>query len=435
MTLAFNNGKANARNGHAKRNCSEKSLTSAQRREYEEKVRTIPVTQQYCIVADYFRAVTRRQNEAIDANRGIPIAYFLSHYHADHYGGLSTRWSSSIGGAAGDAPLQLICSAFTRDCIVHAKGDKMKQFIRVVRPGEQFSILLPGSPSTPVRCEALPARHTPGSLMLRMELPDGRHVLFTGDFRCPLPSLPRPLTHLYVDTTFTPAVQGGGRFPTQDDVLCEMQTAMHGITADHGQCLFFVKTYTIGKEKVALAAAAALNQSHIHVADDELKAAAIRAAVAELEADAAAGRPPPAWLCGRPPATPGNCPDSAVWVAGFPSERGARGGSVLEREAEVLSAGLVGSGCPWSALISLEGSGWNFAPRCWTRQPGKRLQALAWGPLKAMGVLKFGYSEHCSSAELASFVRAATESGTGVVYTLASSPSAALAIDSAIRSC
>ncbi|KAJ3163173.1 hypothetical protein HDU86_002342 [Geranomyces michiganensis] len=139
-------------------------------------------------------------------------AYFLT----DHYGGLTRSFDYG----------PLYCSAIT--------GNLISQRLRV---SEDYIVSLPME--TPVmvmgvKVTLIDANHCPGAVLFLFELPDGKRLLHTGDFRaCPshlkhpyLRTL--PIDICYLDTTYCAPSH---RFPPQEAVINAVGTLCTRIRA------------------------------------------------------------------------------------------------------------------------------------------------------------------------------------------------------------
>ncbi|KAK7205881.1 DNA repair metallo-beta-lactamase-domain-containing protein [Myxozyma melibiosi] len=205
--------------------------------------------------------------------------YFLSHYHSDHYGGLSKTWTHG----------KIYCSQATGNLVIQNLKVDPEYVIRLPMNERidlgQFYVTL------------IDANHCPGSALFLFETPRTR-ILHTGDFRaCPV-QVTHPLLAgkrvdvLYLDTTY---LNPKYAFPDQSDVVNASAEVCRKLTDDPaeierrlgsregtsgiknllskvkggggagrssataGRLLVVVGSYTIGKERMAIAIAKALN--------------------------------------------------------------------------------------------------------------------------------------------------------------------------------
>lgn len=165
-------------------------------------------------------------------------AYFLTHFHSDHYAGLSKN-----------STFPVYCTEIT--------GNLLKNKLHVQ---EKYIHTLPMDTEcvvNGVKVVLLDANHCPGAAMILFHLPNGTVMLHTGDFRAN-PSMERSLlagqkVHvLYLDTTYCSPEY---TFPSQQEVIqFAINTAFEAVTLNP-RALIVCGTYSIGKEKVFLAIA------------------------------------------------------------------------------------------------------------------------------------------------------------------------------------
>ncbi|KAJ3182665.1 hypothetical protein HDU87_008004 [Geranomyces variabilis] len=164
-------------------------------------------------------------------------AYFLTHFHSDHYGGLSRSFDHG----------PLYCSAIT--------GNLISQRLRVA---ETYIVRLPMERPVMVmgvKVTLIDANHCPGAVLLLFELPNGKRLLHTGDFRaCPnhimhpyLRTL--PIDVCYLDTTYCAPSH---RFPPQEAVISAVGTLCTRIRAGESVQSIVSGTQTNGAKVVNL---------------------------------------------------------------------------------------------------------------------------------------------------------------------------------------
>lgn len=179
-------------------------------------------------------------------------AYFLTHFHSDHYGGLKK-----------DSVFPIYCNKVTGN-LVKTKLKVDEQYVHVL-PMNTVCIV------QGVKVTLLDANHCPGAAMLLFVLPDGQKVLHTGDFRAD-PSMERypelqglRIQTLYLDTTYCSPEY---TFPTQQEVITfAVNTAFEQVTLNP-RTLVVCGTYSVGKEKVFLAVSEVLG-SKVCVSKDK----------------------------------------------------------------------------------------------------------------------------------------------------------------------
>ncbi|KAI3661034.1 hypothetical protein MP638_004069 [Amoeboaphelidium occidentale] len=176
-------------------------------------------------------------------------AYFLTHYHADHYKGLYSKFDSG----------PIYCSKITANLVIQQlRVDK--NLVKPIPLNERT--LVEG-----VYVTFYDANHCPGAVIILFEVPgkvlgssftrEFFKVIHVGDFRASkqhlsIPALSAPGTVidlLYLDTTYS---DKNYTFPDQEEILSDLANYSQNIQkkAKDKKILFVVGTYTIGKERV-----------------------------------------------------------------------------------------------------------------------------------------------------------------------------------------
>ncbi|KAK9117749.1 hypothetical protein Sjap_016696 [Stephania japonica] len=170
-------------------------------------------------------------------------SYFLSHFHYDHYGGLSKGWSH------GPIYCSPITARLVRMCLLVNPS-----FIRPLELDIEYVI-------EGVKVVLLEANHCPGATLILFHLADGRCYLHTGDFRASKMMQSHPLLAnqhinvLYLDTTYCNPKY---KFPSKEDVLEFVVKISRNYIKNQPKTLIVVGAYSIGKECVYLAISKAL---------------------------------------------------------------------------------------------------------------------------------------------------------------------------------
>ncbi|XP_059669905.1 DNA cross-link repair protein SNM1 [Cornus florida] len=170
-------------------------------------------------------------------------AFILSHFHADHYRGLSKRWSHG----------PIYCTSLTARLVSMCLSvDPI--FLFPVEFGKEY--LIEG-----IRMTMLEANHCPGAALIHFRLPNGQCYLHTGDFRASKLMHIYPLlvnqrvNVLYLDTTYCNPKY---RFPSKEDVLSFVVGVTKNCLMKQPKTLVIVGAYSLGKECVYLAISKAL---------------------------------------------------------------------------------------------------------------------------------------------------------------------------------
>ncbi|KAJ3697208.1 hypothetical protein LUZ61_000913 [Rhynchospora tenuis] len=164
-------------------------------------------------------------------------AYFLTHFHYDHYGGLTKKWCHGpIYCSSITARLLKICLSVNQSYICALEYDKEYEI-------EGIKVTL------------IEANHCPGAALIHLQLSDGRTYLHTGDFRASKSMHSHPIllnyhvNVLYLDTTYCNPKY---RFPSKEEVIAFVVRTTRKYLQKQPKTLVVVGAYSIGKERVYL---------------------------------------------------------------------------------------------------------------------------------------------------------------------------------------
>ncbi|XP_057757121.1 DNA ligase 6 isoform X2 [Arachis stenosperma] len=179
------------------------------------------------------------------ADTAFSVSYFLSHFHSDHYTGLSSSWSRGI----------VFCSATTASLLQ-----------RILGVHERFLVPLPLC--QPVEIDGaevtlVDANHCPGAVQFLFKVPtkeEGKkfeRYVHTGDFRFCSSMILEPAIVDFVgcDAVFLDTTYCNPKFvfPSQEESVDYVVSVVKRVISDCGDgsgVLFLVATYVIGKEKI-----------------------------------------------------------------------------------------------------------------------------------------------------------------------------------------
>jgi len=282
--------------------------------------------------------------------------YLLSHFHYDHYIGLTKAWRHPI-----------VSSSITKRLATSFIG--VKEAL--------FTTLDPGESRVVGGCEvtAVDANHCPGSVMFVIRLTSGVTLLHVGDCRACHSMEEEPvfwntkIDKLYLDTTYCKPEYD---FPSQSDVISRTVELVGEFVASRPDTVVMVGAYTVGKERIFKAIASGLE--------------------AKVWGDTKRVR---TWRC---------LEDSEIL--------GRLVGDRKRAQVQVIMNQLIG----WPKLgmeLDKVGGKWNHVlgvkPTGWTHSRGEgKEQSLAGISIVTRGhvsLLEVPYSEHSSYSELKRFVQ------------------------------
>ncbi|KAH7533906.1 hypothetical protein FEM48_Zijuj04G0181200 [Ziziphus jujuba var. spinosa] len=182
------------------------------------------------------------------------VSYFLSHFHSDHYIGLSPNWSKGV----------VFCSQTTA-----------KLLIKVLKVPSQFIVpLVLSEPIMIDECQVvlIDANHCPGVVQFFFKIPGSngkfKKYVHTGDFRFCDSMKSNPFlckfvgtNAIFLDTTYcNPKFV----FSSQEESIDYIVSIIEKIGGEYDgsmrNVLFLVATYVVGKEKILLEIARKCNR-------------------------------------------------------------------------------------------------------------------------------------------------------------------------------
>ena len=160
--------------------------------------------------------------------------YFLSHFHYDHFIGLTNKWKNKI-----------YCSEITAE-LVKMRFKNISYLVVALPLNKQITI-------DTFKVTLLEANHCPGAVIFVFEFENGTSILHSGDFRAN-EKMVNDLTRggyyfstIYLDTTYLDSKYS---FPPQDKVIEFTTLKVIECLQKYPDTLVISGTYTIGKERV-----------------------------------------------------------------------------------------------------------------------------------------------------------------------------------------
>lgn len=191
------------------------------------------------------------------ASTALSDTYFLTHFHSDHYGGLSSSFNCG----------KIYCSPATA-ALTQLRLRVSPHSLAPLALEVKHTVVVGGSK---VFVTLIEANHCPGAVLLLFEFRSGKKILHTGDFRYNRDMLVRspamrelarsPSSNMrnlivYLDTTYCDPQYC---FPDQSlAIQAVVETVRREICDTSQQTLFVFGAYGIGKERVFMAVAQAL---------------------------------------------------------------------------------------------------------------------------------------------------------------------------------
>uniref|UniRef100_A0ACD5YEW7 Uncharacterized protein n=1 Tax=Avena sativa TaxID=4498 RepID=A0ACD5YEW7_AVESA len=205
---------------------SSAKVATSRNRTRKAKVKDTPVW--CCIPGTPFRV------DAFRFLRGDCCHWFLTHFHLDHYQGLTKNFCHG----------KIYCSSITANLVHHKIGVTWDR-LHVLPLNKRVTV-------AGVNLTCFDANHCPGSIIILFEPSNGKAILHTGDFRFSSEMANNPVlqsSHIHtliLDTTYcNPRYD----FPSQEIVI---QFVIEAIQAEafNPKTLFLIGSYTIGKERL-----------------------------------------------------------------------------------------------------------------------------------------------------------------------------------------
>mmetsp|Transcript_7787 Transcript_7787/g.11130 ORF Transcript_7787/g.11130 Transcript_7787/m.11130 type:complete len:568 (+) Transcript_7787:134-1837(+) len=278
------------------------------------------------------------------ASKKLSTTYFLTHFHSDHYGGITKNWNEGI-----------IYTSFPTANLVHQQLGVQKEFLH---PLPMMKPIVIESRGKSIRVILLDANHCPGAVMFLFEIGE-KFILHVGDFRWnrslmlgmpPLrvfETLQRRLDEIFFDTTYCDSKYAG--IPTQNDAI----NATINIVTDrvsqarmrNENILLLFGSYTIGKERIYLAVAEQLGVK-VYVDNNKYKI------LSALE-----------WPSDRMKLLTTNKDETFIWVVPLGHINFNQLPIYLENAQKQRNKKVFSSSIPYSHILGFRPTGWTFSAK------------------------------------------------------------------------
>ncbi|KAH9096108.1 hypothetical protein LEN26_017602 [Aphanomyces euteiches] len=174
------------------------------------------------------------------AKPSLSKVYFLSHFHSDHYTGLTKSFSAGI----------IYCTPVTAKLVLLCLGVDQK-YIHPLPLNQPYVL-----PDQQAQVTFIDANHCPGAALILFQLRGGKTYLHTGDFRYDASMLESRfllrfahqepvLDGVYLDTTYC---EPQYCHPTQAVAIAEAKRLID--YHENDRALFLFGSYSIGKERL-----------------------------------------------------------------------------------------------------------------------------------------------------------------------------------------
>lgn len=187
--------------------------------------------------------------------------FVLSHFHSDHYSGLTERFSEG----------NIICTTITSSFIQHVIG-VASEFVTPLAYNKPHAI--PGGAGATI--EFLDANHCPGAALMLFTLKTGERILHCGDMRYhpkmklypALQPARGKINTIYLDTTYAHPRHA---FCNQSESIDTIVTEARDFLSKNPGGVVLLSAYNIGKERVIDAVSEGCSSAPVYMNPDKLR--------------------------------------------------------------------------------------------------------------------------------------------------------------------